>query len=161
MHTQKTALQHAHGAFAIIPLYRRIAVAEAPLRGVHLCTRVLKWVHVGAGAGVPRDIVARVGELVSVGCQLCQSAMRAEGIKVLALMSRDVAQMAHISCHIERAKWERIVDVRCLSLLLCSVAYAACQGGHVNFPFSAIAATQVVHAQTTLGGCRGVKLFFL
>ncbi|CAL8464951.1 g4486 [Coccomyxa elongata] len=64
-----------------------------------------------SGAGVPRDIVARVGELVSEGCQLCQSAMRAEGIKVLALMSRDVAQMAHISCHIERAKWERIVDV--------------------------------------------------
>ncbi|KAK9917755.1 hypothetical protein WJX75_007864 [Coccomyxa subellipsoidea] len=64
-----------------------------------------------SGAGVPRDIVEHVGELVKRGCQLCQSAMRAEGIKVLALMSRDVAQMAHIECHIERAKWERILDV--------------------------------------------------
>lgn len=60
---------------------------------------------------MPRDIVEHVGELVKRGCQLCQSAMRAEGIKVLALMSRDVAQMAHIECHIERAKWERILDV--------------------------------------------------
>ena len=83
----------------------------------------------GAGAGVPQDIVARVGALVNEGCQLCQSAMRAEGIKVLALMSRDVAQMAHISCHIERAKWERIVDVRGPSLLLL---HGACQGGHVK-----------------------------
>lgn len=65
-------------------------------------------------------IVAQVGDLVRQGCQLCQSAMRAEGIKVLALMSRDVAQMAHISCHIERAKWERILDVcpACLPLTL-------------------------------------------
>lgn len=55
-----------------------------------------------------------MGELVNKGCQLCQSAMRAEGIKVLALMSRDVAQMAHIECHIESAKWQRILDVRSL-----------------------------------------------
>lgn len=50
-------------------------------------------------------------ELVNQGCQLCQNAMRAEGIKVLALISRDVDQMSNIKCHIERAKWERILDV--------------------------------------------------
>ena len=52
--------------------------------------------------------------LVERGCGLCQNAMRAEGIKVLALMSCDVARMGTISCHVEAAKWDRILNVRAL-----------------------------------------------
>ena len=67
-----------------------------------------------SGAGVPPEVVARVRALVERGCGLCQNAMRAEGIKVLALMSCDVARMGTISCHVEAAKWDRILDVRAL-----------------------------------------------
>ena len=31
--------------------------------------------------------------------------------QVLALMSCDVARMGHIQCHVEQAKWSRILDV--------------------------------------------------
>jgi hypothetical protein len=60
---------------------------------------------------VAAEVVARVEELVNDGCKLCQNAMRAEGIKVMVLMSRDIDEMGHIQCHIERAKWTRILDV--------------------------------------------------
>lgn len=43
--------------------------------------------------------------------QQCQNAMRAEGIKVLALFSQDVGSMANIKCSVQTAKWRRILNV--------------------------------------------------
>jgi hypothetical protein len=42
--------------------------------------------------------------------------------QVLALMSCDVQRMGHIQCHVEQAKWKKILDVRAL---LCPLPAAA------------------------------------
>lgn len=57
-------------------------------------------------------VIDQVRDTMMKCSQQCQNAMRAEGIKVLALFSQDVGSMANIKCHVQTAKWRRILDVR-------------------------------------------------
>ncbi|KAK9837323.1 hypothetical protein WJX81_006202 [Elliptochloris bilobata] len=67
------------------------------------------------GGGVPAEVVATVKQLVVTSCGMCKRAMRAEGVKVLALMSKDLTFMTRIECHKLRAKWTHILGVLRLS----------------------------------------------
>ena len=71
------------------------------------------------GKGVDAKVIERVRETMMACSLQCQNAMRAEGIKVLALFSQDVGSMANIKCSVQTAKWRRILDVRPPPLLLC------------------------------------------
>lgn len=63
-----------------------------------------------AGEGVDAAVMEQLAELVGRGCSICQSAMRAEGVKVLRLMSRDVRHLSRIACLRECNKWTRILQ---------------------------------------------------
>ncbi len=78
-----------------------------------------------AGKGVDPKVIEQVRENMMACSLKCQNAMRAEGIKVLALFSQDVGSLANIKCHVQTAKWRRILDVR--SLLPPS--RSECRGG--------------------------------
>ncbi|CAL5229307.1 g12609 [Coccomyxa viridis] len=67
------------------------------------------------GKGVDPKVVERVRETMMACSLKCQNAMRAEGIKVLALFSQDVSSMANIKCSVQTAKWRRILDMLRLS----------------------------------------------
>ena len=82
--------------------------AGSVLRG--LCNEDEYLMHC-AGEGVDPAVIERVRETMMACSQQCQNAMRAEGIKVLALFSQDVQSMANIKCHVQTAKWRRILDV--------------------------------------------------
>lgn len=82
--------------------------AGSALRG--LCNGDEYLMHC-AGEGVDPAVIERVRETMMACSQQCQNAMRAEGIKVLALFSQDVQSMANIKCHVQTAKWRRILDV--------------------------------------------------
>ena len=62
-------------------------------------------------------MIERVRETMMACSLQCQNAMRAEGIKVLALFSQDVGSMANIKCSVQTAKWRRILDVSPRTLL--------------------------------------------
>ena len=64
-----------------------------------------------AGEGVDPEVVRQLAEMVGRGCSYSQQAMRAEGVKVLRLMSRDVAHLTRIQCLRECDKWSKILDV--------------------------------------------------
>lgn len=122
---------------------RWAAWAGSVLRG--LCNVDECLMHC-AGEGVDPAVVERVRETMMACSQQCQNAMRAEGIKVLALFSQDVQSMANIKCHVQTAKWRRILDVsarpprtlcacQCLLLIHCRLVAEifAHQSGCINF----------------------------
>ena len=57
-------------------------------------------------------VIEQVRETMMACSLQCQNAMRAEGIKVLALFSQDVGSMANIKCSVQTTKWRRILEVR-------------------------------------------------
>lgn len=65
-----------------------------------------------AGEGVEPAIIQRLAELVGHGCNTSQTAMRAEGVKVLRLMSQDVAHLSRINCLRQCNKWTSVLQVR-------------------------------------------------
>jgi hypothetical protein len=46
------------------------------------------------GGGVPAAVVAELAQVVGRCCQLCQAALRADGVRVLELIATDPATMA-------------------------------------------------------------------
>ena len=54
-------------------------------------------------------VVNNLATLVGRGCSTCQSAMRAEGVKVLRLMSSDVKHLSRIKCMRKTSKMMEIL----------------------------------------------------
>lgn len=70
------------------------------------------------GEGVEPAVIQRLAEMVGHGCNTSQTAMRAEGVKVLRLMSQDVAHLSRINCLRQCNKWTNVLKVRNVYKLL-------------------------------------------
>ncbi|KAA6417573.1 MAG: hypothetical protein FRX49_12448 [Trebouxia sp. A1-2] len=68
-----------------------------------------------SGEGVDPAVMQEVAKMVAQSCSTCNKAMRAEGIKVMELMVRDMGQLTHIECSVKRAKWTQVLAVLQLS----------------------------------------------
>lgn len=62
-----------------------------------------------SGENVDPAVMQEVAKMVAQSCSTCGKAMRAEGIKVMELMVRDMEQLSHIECSIKRAKWTEVL----------------------------------------------------
>lgn len=82
---------------------------------------------VPAGKGVDAAILQQTAEMVRQTCMTCSRAMRAEGIKVLELISKDLEQLSHITCEHQRSRVTHTLQVG--RLQFCGVAWA---GGTVG-----------------------------
>lgn len=67
------------------------------------------------GEGTDPLVVQNLAELVGRGCSGSQSAMRAEGVKVLRLMSSDVKHLSRIKCMRKTSKMFDILKRLCLT----------------------------------------------
>ena len=66
---------------------------------------------VPAGKGVDAAILQQTAEMVRQTCMTCSRAMRAEGIKVLELISKDLEQLSHITCQHQRTQVTHTLQV--------------------------------------------------
>ena len=64
-----------------------------------------------AGKGVDAAILQQTAEMVRQTCMTCSRAMRAEGIKVLELISKDLEQLSHITCQHQRTRVAHTLQV--------------------------------------------------
>jgi hypothetical protein len=60
-----------------------------------------------SGAGVDPGVLRELAQVVGRCCQLCQAAIRADGVRVLDLVARDPAEMSSAGDAAARALWER------------------------------------------------------
>jgi hypothetical protein len=65
-----------------------------------------------AGESLPRPLLRELAQLVGRSCQLCQAALRVEGIKVIDLISRDPVSMSLAEDEAENQRWQRALEVR-------------------------------------------------
>ena len=62
-------------------------------------------------------ILQQTAEMVRQTCMTCSRAMRAEGIKVLELISKDMEKLSHITCEHQRGRIAHTLQVwSCSSL---------------------------------------------
>ena len=77
-----------------------------------MCCQPSNFTLVPAGKGVDAAILQQTAEMVRQTCMTCSRAMRAEGIKVLELISKDLEQLSHITCQHQRARVTHTLQVR-------------------------------------------------
>ncbi|GAB4823937.1 hypothetical protein N2152v2_010983 [Parachlorella kessleri] len=68
-----------------------------------------------SGQGVPRQLLAELAQLVGRACQLCQAALRVEGVRVIELIAKDPATMSLAENEEENRRWRRALEVMRLS----------------------------------------------
>ncbi|PRW58753.1 hypothetical protein C2E21_2067 [Chlorella sorokiniana] len=71
----------------------------------------------GAGAAklLGPELAAELSQLVGRGCQLCQAALRTDGVKVVELISRDPASFSKIGSADDSARWQHCLDAMALT----------------------------------------------
>ncbi|KAL3146023.1 hypothetical protein ABBQ38_015378 [Trebouxia sp. C0009 RCD-2024] len=63
-----------------------------------------------SGEGVDPAVMNEVAKMVAQSCSTCSKAMRAEGVKVMELMVRDMGQLSYIECSVKRQKWTHVLQ---------------------------------------------------
>lgn len=62
-----------------------------------------------AGINVPPEVIRELGGIVGRCCQLCQAAIRSEGVKILELISRDPKSLSN-TAGAESSQWLAALD---------------------------------------------------
>ncbi|KAL4444881.1 hypothetical protein ABPG77_003931 [Micractinium sp. CCAP 211/92] len=68
-----------------------------------------------AEAGMSKELRSELAQLVGRSCQLCQAALRAEGVKVMELISKDPNSFSTVSSEEEQRRWQMCLDAMQLS----------------------------------------------
>lgn len=68
-----------------------------------------------AEAGMGKELRSELAQLVGRSCQLCQAALRAEGVKVMELISKDPNSFSTVSSEEEQRRWQACLDAMQLS----------------------------------------------
>ncbi|KAL4448105.1 hypothetical protein ABPG75_005324 [Micractinium tetrahymenae] len=63
-----------------------------------------------AEAGMSKELRSELAQLVGRSCQLCQAALRAEGVKVMELISKDPNSFSTVSSEEEQRRWQACLD---------------------------------------------------
>ncbi|PSC67155.1 golgin subfamily B member, partial [Micractinium conductrix] len=59
---------------------------------------------------VSKELTAELAQIVGRSCQLCQAALRAEGVKVMELISKDPTSLSTVGTAAEQQRWQACLD---------------------------------------------------
>lgn len=121
-----TTTVQSNGAMTMMPILVSCDVLPSDIAGidfqkgftdqvdklkVYLTEKDLLDINPTTTSSIDQSIMVELGQLVGRSCQLCQAAVRAEGVKVLELITPDPDQLPKIGIlEEEQAGWGRVLD---------------------------------------------------